>query len=131
MKIVKFCKKEHNISKGCNTLQLGTFKYYRDMDPSFSIADEKEGFIHYRGPETPIQIGANEFNAICGGGMNIADATTIGKESDKHFGESCKKRTKPATHRVCIRPVKTLDIRPPIAVLIQPLLLRERDFIFA
>jgi len=24
-----------------------------------------------------------------------------------------KKRTKPATPRVCIRPVKTLDIRPP------------------
>ena len=43
----------------------------------------------------------------------------------------CKKCTKPATHRVCIRPVKTLDIRPPIAVMIRPLLLKERDFIFA
>jgi len=43
----------------------------------------------------------------------------------------CKKRTKPATRRVCIRPVKTLDIRPPMAVMIRPLLLKKRDFIFA
>jgi len=54
--------------------------------------------------------------------------------SDSHrelLEEHCKKRTKPATYRVCIRPVKTLDIRPPMTVMTRPLLLRKRDFIFA
>lgn len=75
MKIVKFCKDEHNLAKGCNTLQLGTFQYYRDLDPSFSIADEKEGYIHYLGPKDKITIGAEELNSITGGVMTVSDAT--------------------------------------------------------
>jgi hypothetical protein len=39
---IKYCKKEHNIPLGCNTIQLGTLKYYREMDPRFSIADINE-----------------------------------------------------------------------------------------
>ena len=42
----------------------------------------------------------------------------------------CKKRTKPATLRVCIRPPLSLDIRQPVAEMIRPLLEKERDFIF-
>lgn len=40
---VKFCKEEHNIIKGCQTLHLGTLEYYRNLDPKFSIADSNEG----------------------------------------------------------------------------------------
>lgn len=40
---VKYCKKEHNIAEGCETIQLGTLYHYRDMDPNFSIADHNEG----------------------------------------------------------------------------------------
>ena len=43
--------------------------------------------------------------------------------------ENCKKRTKSATYRVCIRPLKTLDIRPPIAEMIRPLFELKRYFI--
>ena len=41
--LVKFCKPEHNILDRCHTIRLGTFEYYRDMDPSFAIADATEG----------------------------------------------------------------------------------------
>jgi hypothetical protein len=41
--LVKFCKPEHNILDRCYTVRLGTFEYYREMDPSFAIADAAEG----------------------------------------------------------------------------------------
>lgn len=41
--LVKFCKPEYNILKGCHTIRFGTLEYYRDLDPSFAIADENEG----------------------------------------------------------------------------------------
>lgn len=41
--LVKFCKPEHNILDRCHTIRLGTFEYYRNMDPSFAIADVTEG----------------------------------------------------------------------------------------
>jgi hypothetical protein len=44
MKLAKSCKQEFNI-KNCNTLRVGTFKYYKEMDPEFSIADAKEGSL--------------------------------------------------------------------------------------
>lgn len=44
MKLAKSCEEKFNI-KHCNTLQLGTFSHYAEMDPSFSIADAKEGSL--------------------------------------------------------------------------------------
>ena len=41
--LVKFCKPEYNILNGCHTIRFGTLEYYRDLDPSFAIADENEG----------------------------------------------------------------------------------------
>ena len=52
---------------------------------------------------------------------------TMKKEGIKPI---CKKRTKPATLRVYIRPPLSLDIRPPVAEMIRPLWEKERDFIF-
>ncbi|MBX3163442.1 MAG: hypothetical protein KF900_03100 [Bacteroidetes bacterium] len=43
MMLYKFCKQEHNIAIGCNTLRLGTLQEYREMDSSFYIADQWEG----------------------------------------------------------------------------------------
>ena len=37
----------------------------------------------------------------------------------------CKKRTKPATHREIIRPLKTVSIRPPMTELIWPLFIKS------
>ncbi len=44
MKLAKSCKEKYNI-KNWNTLRIGTFKYYKEMDPEFSIADAKEGSL--------------------------------------------------------------------------------------
>lgn len=42
--LVKFCKPEHNLLNGCQTIRFGSFQYYREMDPNFAgIADENEG----------------------------------------------------------------------------------------
>lgn len=41
-RLVKYCRKEHNPALGATTLQLGTFEYYRSMDPCFAIADPGE-----------------------------------------------------------------------------------------
>ncbi len=86
MKIIKYCKSEHNIASMCNSLQLGTFDYYREMDPTFSIADSKEGFIQYLGPESPITINAEQLNSVTGGVMQINDETTAGKPQHKNPG---------------------------------------------
>ena len=47
----------------------------------------------------------------------------------------CEQSAKNAPNRplnaFCIRPQKTLDIRPPIAERIRPLLLHERDLILS
>lgn len=43
---------------------------------------------------------------------------------------NCKKCTKPATNRVCIRPLKTLNIRTPMTEMIRPLLSSDRHLIF-
>ena len=47
MNIVKYCKSEHNPLNGCSSIQLGTLKYYREMDPTFSIADDEEGLVSF------------------------------------------------------------------------------------
>ena len=41
--LVKFCKPEHNILNNCHEIRFGTFQYYRELDHSFSIADQDEG----------------------------------------------------------------------------------------
>ena len=40
---VKFCRPEHNILNGCQTIRFGTLEYYRQLDPSSVLADSMEG----------------------------------------------------------------------------------------
>lgn len=40
--LIKYCKPEHNVLDRCHTIRLGTFEYYRKLDPSFAIADATE-----------------------------------------------------------------------------------------
>lgn len=85
-RIIKYCESQYNVANTSNTLQLGTFDYYREKDPSFSIADAKEGYIHYLGPEKPITIDAEQFNSIMGGALQVSDNTTAGKPIPTHPG---------------------------------------------
>jgi hypothetical protein len=78
MRLLKYCKRAHNIALGCNTFQLGTFDYYRELDSSFAIADAREGYIHYLGPETEIVVDADELNGVTGGAVRATDRTNIG-----------------------------------------------------
>lgn len=74
MEIVKYCKKQHNIKEGCPTLHLGTFDYYRNLDPNFSIADAEEGFINYFCKPTPdLVIDSKLYNNITGGAVQLID----------------------------------------------------------
>ena len=41
--LVKFCKPQYNLLDRCCTIRLGTFSYYRNMNPEFTIADSTEG----------------------------------------------------------------------------------------
>jgi len=43
IRLVKYCKPEHNLLHGCRTIRLGTFEYYRELDPNLKIADDMEG----------------------------------------------------------------------------------------
>ncbi len=43
--LIKYCEEKYNIYSGCDTVQLGTLDYYREMDPSFIISDPKEGTL--------------------------------------------------------------------------------------
>ncbi len=81
--LIKYCKSEHNIRDNCNTIQLGTFDYYREMNPDFSIADPKEGFIHYKVPED-INITAEQYNAIHGGSVAIIGAGIMEQQHPGH-----------------------------------------------
>lgn len=45
--LVKYCRSIHDITNGCGTIQAGTYQYYRELDPSFAIADPTEGSITF------------------------------------------------------------------------------------
>ena len=83
--LIKYCKSEHNIQGSCNTIQLGTFDYYREMNPKFSIADAKEGFIHYKVSED-IDVTAEQYNAFLGSAVAIKGPGIM--EQQKHPGGS-------------------------------------------
>ena len=40
---VKFFRPEHNTLNRSHTIRFGTLDYYRELDPTFSIADAEEG----------------------------------------------------------------------------------------
>ena len=49
MKLIKYCKKEHNLLDGCNTIQLGTLDYYRNnfKGEQDLINDRNEGVANF------------------------------------------------------------------------------------
>ncbi len=63
----KYCEKKYSLFEGCNTLQLGTFQYYRDMNPSFSIADIEEGWMQIKTRlSDSFEISFEKYNSIFG-----------------------------------------------------------------
>ena len=43
--LVKYCRREHNIERGCSTIRLGTLRSYSEDDPNFLRFDPQEGHI--------------------------------------------------------------------------------------
>ena len=43
--LVTYCKREHNILRGCSTIRLGTLRSYCADDPKFLRRDAQEGHI--------------------------------------------------------------------------------------
>jgi len=81
--LIKYCTEEYNIQKNCNTIQLGTFDYYREMDPQFAIADASEGLMHYIAPQD-IEVTVEQYNSFLGGGATLRGPGI--SELPKHHG---------------------------------------------
>ena len=86
MKYYKSCKKEHNIAIECNTIRLGTFQDYRDMDSSFSIADNEEGFTNIEIQAENLKISTKQWNDIIG----TSGALMIGSSGEVTAGGNSK-----------------------------------------
>ena len=79
-RLVKYCRREHNPSVGSASLQLGTFAYYRSMDPRFAIADPGEATHTVRFREgTELTVDAAVSQQLFGGaiGATEGDLTMI------------------------------------------------------
>lgn len=108
MDIVKFCKKEHNIQLGCHTIQLGSFDYYRNLDPEFSIADAEEGSITYLCINNDdLVINSRQLNAIMGGGAKLTD-----KDSPNPHSSIGQVRIKMDGSELVGQPDGTVKIKP-------------------
>lgn len=63
--IAKYCKKEHNILNGCQTIKLGTLREYRKNYPGFTIQDEEEGLAGFKSkPGERVVIDAKDADKI-------------------------------------------------------------------
>jgi len=67
--LVKYCKPEHNIYGGCQSLQLGTLDYYRKMDPSFIISDIDEGKLKISSNGQKISINPEQAERLTAGAV--------------------------------------------------------------
>ena len=87
----KYCEEQHNIITGCNTLQLGTFEYYRELDPAFTIADYEEGFLRI---DTELgdnfEVTFNQWNSIFGEAMHIDSSGNVKMGTPRNLPGSCK-----------------------------------------
>jgi len=70
--LIKYCKKEHNIFKGCDTIRLGTLDYYREMDPSFNIADPGEATFQYTSAGNPLALSVDQMERLTDGRWTAA-----------------------------------------------------------
>lgn len=73
-RLVKYCCKAHNVVLGSPFLQLGTFDYYRGLDPNSAIADPEEAThsVNFReGVETAMN--NDTLNRVFGGGIGISE----------------------------------------------------------
>ena len=65
--LIKYCKKEHNIFEGCDTIQLGTLDYYRRMDASFTIGDPKEATFQLTNAGNPLDLSVDQTERLTNG----------------------------------------------------------------
>lgn len=65
--LIKYCKKEHNIFAGCNTIKLGTLDYYREIDPTFTIADVNEASLEITNEGNPLTLSKKQTERLTNG----------------------------------------------------------------
>lgn len=78
----KFCKKEHNIAKGCSTVFLGSLQLYADDDPNFLRCDFNEGSIKIVNEGKKLTLDQDQLESISssqvlGTGIEVAEGGNI------------------------------------------------------
>ena len=97
--LVKYCKREHNIPRGCRTIRLGTLRSYCADDPEFLRRDAQEGQssvskkpgVELKGKR------ASEYTGIGWGNVEIAPmAKVVRNESFPNCFIYCLSQTTPS-----------------------------------
>ncbi|MCK4824660.1 hypothetical protein KA005_53405, partial [bacterium] len=65
--LIKYCKEKYNIYSGCDTVQLGTLDYYREMNPSFIISDTEEASFELTNVGKPLTLSKEQTEKITEG----------------------------------------------------------------
>src|SRR3989338_1827223 len=65
MQLFKYCKSEHNVTKGCQTLRLGTLEFYLTLEFFHPSADPTEGKRRMIGSAGTYSV--NDLSALTGG----------------------------------------------------------------
>ena len=89
--LVKYCRSQHNIERGCSTVRLGTLRSYSRDDPSFLRFDQQEGHldvskrsgVELRGAK------ASEFTGIVRGNTEIVIAGRARVKRQLRFPGNC------------------------------------------
>ena len=70
MLLFKYCKKEHNLARGCKQIRLGTLRGYAKGDPKFCITDPKEGVYKITNDESKnVVIESESLTRLSSGGI--------------------------------------------------------------
>jgi len=82
LRLVKYCKREHNPLHGATHVQLGTLDYYRGLDASFSSVGDSEEASYTVGlaPGHTFEMDDHLNERLFGSGMRISGKFTVGGE---------------------------------------------------
>ncbi len=70
--LIKYCKKEHNIFQGCDTIRFGTFDYFRDKNSSFTVADPGEATFQLTSAGNPLVLSGDQTAILTDGRWTAA-----------------------------------------------------------
>ena len=92
-RLVKYCKREHNIALGGKSILIGSPSFYRRADASLGIADPREG-VHTTAllPGGPIDLNHRLCRHIFGPGLLLQGRVTVNPEGlimTRHSLDNC------------------------------------------